>query len=71
MSLDKHDAIPVDTHMWQIAAREYLPHLKKLKNITDKAYNEIGKLHIILQVLSVRKLTRFFIRNTCFLDASS
>lgn len=42
MSLDKHDAIPVDTHMWQIAAREYLPHLKKLKNVTDKAYKEIG-----------------------------
>ena len=42
MSLDKHDAIPVDTHMWQVAANEYLPHLKKNKNITDKAYKEIG-----------------------------
>lgn len=42
MSLDKHNAIPVDTHMWQIASREYLPHLKKMKTITDKAYNEIG-----------------------------
>ncbi|XP_066934365.1 N-glycosylase/DNA lyase-like [Clytia hemisphaerica] len=42
MSLDKHDAIPVDTHMWQVAANQYLPHLKKNKNITDKAYKEIG-----------------------------
>ena len=49
MSLEKHDAIPVDTHMWQIAAREYLPHLKKLKNVTDKAYKEIGNIEDIIE----------------------
>ena len=27
-SLDKHAAIPVDTHVWQLAARYYTPHLK-------------------------------------------
>ncbi len=43
MSLDKPDAIPVDTHMWQIAQRDYLPHLKKYKTLTDKIYQEIGK----------------------------
>lgn len=42
MSLDKPDAIPVDTHMWQIAQRDYLPHLKKYKTLTDKIYQEIG-----------------------------
>ena len=27
-SLEKHAAIPVDTHVWQLAARYYTPHLK-------------------------------------------
>ena len=27
-SLDKHAAIPVDTHVWQLAARYYTPQLK-------------------------------------------
>lgn len=27
-SLDKHAAIPVDTHVWQLACRHYTPHLK-------------------------------------------
>ena len=27
-SLDKHAAIPVDTHVWQLAVRYYTPHLK-------------------------------------------
>lgn len=51
MSLDKHDAIPIDTHIWQIAVRDYLPHLKKMKTITDKSYREIGKdiyIHVII-----------------------
>lgn len=42
MSLDKPSAIPVDTHMWQIAVRDYLPHLGKNKTLTDKMYKEIG-----------------------------
>ncbi|XP_065051498.1 N-glycosylase/DNA lyase-like isoform X2 [Rhopilema esculentum] len=42
MSLDKTEAVPVDTHMWQIAQRDYLPHLKKYKSLTDKIYEEIG-----------------------------
>ena len=44
MSLDKTEAVPVDTHMWQIAQRDYLPHLKKYKSLTDKIYEEIGLL---------------------------
>lgn len=27
-SLDKHEAIPVDTHVWQLAAKYYTPNLK-------------------------------------------
>ena len=44
MSLDKTDALPVDTHVWQIAARDYLPKLSNSKTLTDKLYKEIGKL---------------------------
>lgn len=42
MSLDKTGAIPVDTHVWQIAARDYMPKLTKAKSMTDKIYREIG-----------------------------
>ncbi|KAE8742455.1 hypothetical protein FOCC_FOCC012009 [Frankliniella occidentalis] len=41
MSLNHLEAIPVDTHVWQISCR-YLPHLTKYKSVTDKVYNEIG-----------------------------
>ena len=27
-ALDKHEAIPVDTHVWQVSTRYYTPHLK-------------------------------------------
>eukprot|EP00095_Tigriopus_kingsejongensis_P004297 maker-scaffold722_size106786-snap-gene-0.33 protein:Tk04297 transcript:maker-scaffold722_size106786-snap-gene-0.33-mRNA-1 annotation:"8-oxoguanine dna glycosylase" len=42
MSLDQPSAIPVDTHMFQIAATKYLPHLKGYKSVTDKVYKEIA-----------------------------
>ena len=32
----------MDTHMFQIAANKYLPHLKNYKTVTDKIYKEIG-----------------------------
>ncbi|WAR32002.1 OGG1-like protein, partial [Mya arenaria] len=35
MCLDKPGAIPVDTHVWQIAARDYMPKLKQAKSLTD------------------------------------
>ena len=43
MSLDKHDVIPVDTHVWQIAARDYLPHLAKHKTLNEELRKRIGK----------------------------
>ncbi|KAJ6633225.1 N-glycosylase/DNA lyase [Pseudolycoriella hygida] len=42
MSLNHLQAIPVDTHVYQIAKLHYLPKLKDVKNVTPKVYNEIG-----------------------------
>ena len=44
MSLDKTGAIPVDTHVWQIAKRDYMPKLKTAKSLTDNLYWEIGMI---------------------------
>ncbi|XP_071802241.1 N-glycosylase/DNA lyase-like [Asterias amurensis] len=43
MSMDKPNAIPVDTHVWQIACRDYIPTLHKTKSLTDKVYKEVGE----------------------------
>ncbi|KAM8930233.1 N-glycosylase/DNA lyase [Pelodytes ibericus] len=43
MALDKPEAVPVDTHVWQIAKRDYLPQLGQgNKSLTDRLYREIG-----------------------------
>lgn len=42
MSLNHLEALPVDTHVYQIASQNYLPHLRGLKSVTDRVYNEIG-----------------------------
>lgn len=39
-SLDKFEAVPVDTHVWQLAKEHYLPDLKA-KSLTDAAYNTV------------------------------
>lgn len=44
MSLDKSEAIPVDTHVWQIARHDYSWATgSKQKTLTDKVYKEIGE----------------------------
>nr|DBA18578.1 TPA: hypothetical protein GDO54_016809 [Pyxicephalus adspersus] len=43
MALDKPEAVPVDTHVWQIAKRDYMPQLGQgNKSITERVYREIG-----------------------------
>ncbi|XP_073429175.1 N-glycosylase/DNA lyase isoform X3 [Dendrobates tinctorius] len=43
MALDKPEAVPVDTHVWQIAKRDYLPKLGQgNKTLTERVYREIG-----------------------------
>lgn len=42
MSLNHLQAIPVDTHIYQIAKSLYLPHLGNQKTVTEKVYTEIG-----------------------------
>ena len=54
MSLDKHAAIPVDTHVWQIAARDYMPQLKNHKSLTEKLYNQIGEKMLIIFVILMK-----------------
>ena len=43
MSMGHLGAIPVDTHVFQIAARDYLPELRQCKGLTDKIYKQIGE----------------------------
>jgi len=45
MSLDKTNAIPVDTHIWQITSQYYMQNLSKTKSLTDKLYKQIGKVN--------------------------
>lgn len=42
MALDKAEAVPIDVHVWRMATRHYLPHLRSLKNLSAAAYKEIG-----------------------------
>lgn len=44
MSLDKSNAVPIDTHVWQIAKRDYkfAPNNAQ-KSLTDKLYRDIGQ----------------------------
>jgi N-glycosylase/DNA lyase len=39
-SLDKHEAIPVDTHVWKLATKYYATHLKG-KSLTKKVHGEV------------------------------
>jgi len=41
MSMDQAGAVPVDTHMFNIA-KQYLPHLAQIKTVTNRVYLEIG-----------------------------
>mmetsp|Transcript_29363 Transcript_29363/g.46081 ORF Transcript_29363/g.46081 Transcript_29363/m.46081 type:complete len:291 (+) Transcript_29363:81-953(+) len=43
-SLDKHEAIPVDTHVWQITIRDLDSSLEEAKSLTPKIYQRVGDL---------------------------
>ncbi|XP_058791601.1 N-glycosylase/DNA lyase [Phymastichus coffea] len=42
MSLGHLEAIPVDTHIFQIACANYIPHLSKQKSVTPKIHQEVN-----------------------------
>lgn len=43
-SIDKTDAIPVDTHVWRIACRDYDPSLQECKSLTPSIYQRVGDI---------------------------
>lgn len=45
MSLGHHEAVPVDTHVFSVTAQYYLPHLKHVRSVTTRVYNEIGAFY--------------------------
>lgn len=50
-ALDKHAAIPVDTHVWQLACKHYLPGLR------GKALT--AKLHGMVQAAFVERFGEY------------
>lgn len=43
MSLGHLEAVPIDTHIFQIAQKNYMPEaLSKVKSVTPKIYDEIS-----------------------------
>ncbi|GBG27666.1 N-glycosylase/DNA lyase [Hondaea fermentalgiana] len=42
--LDRKSVIPVDTHVWQIACRDFDPELIHAKSLTPKIYERVGNL---------------------------
>lgn len=43
-SLDQRQAIPVDTHVWDIAVRDYEPALRTAKSLTPHVYEAVGDI---------------------------
>lgn len=41
-SLDKTEAVPVDTHVWQLARALYFPDWPTRKSLTETAYNQVS-----------------------------
>ena len=42
-ALDKYEAIPVDTHVWQLAVRYYTPHLKGAASVPNTKCSHASK----------------------------
>lgn len=43
-SLDRRGSIPVDTHVWQIAVRDFDRSLLEAKSLTPQVYKRVGEL---------------------------
>jgi 3-methyladenine DNA glycosylase/8-oxoguanine DNA glycosylase len=43
-SLDQSEAIPVDTHVWSIAMRDYDSSLQQKKSLTPTVYEDVGNV---------------------------
>lgn len=43
MSLGHAEAIPVDTHIYQVARETYLPDIKSVKSVTPAIYNIVNR----------------------------
>ncbi len=41
-ALDKTEAVPVDTHVWQLAKDLYFPDWPEKKSLTETAYNQVA-----------------------------
>ena len=48
MSLDKSEAVPIDTHVRQIAVRDY-GYIMKSKFLTNQAYKDISNSMIYIR----------------------
>jgi len=67
-ALDKADAIPVDTHVWQLACRYYAPHLRA-KTLTPAVGFTYPNLGFTTWSISVR-LIEYPYQLVCRYDAS-
>jgi len=62
MSLDKHDVVPVDTHVWQIASRDYNLVSATSKTLTDNIYRQIGDSATIVVWSSGARFTKIYLK---------
>lgn len=52
MGMDKLEAVPVDTHVWQLTLRDYRKcGVSSAKSLSDTIYKQIGKINKIARAL--------------------